>query len=115
MSFLDNFSFAFQKISLTEKKLIQNDFGEPISGIENSIHFMGIIQTNKNISQDFPDGKNLLKMHEAEAIMRTNTDILPKISDEVESFETKYRVIFVQKVIIEGSHDHNLAFLKFLE
>lgn len=113
MSFLDNFSFAFQEIILKQKIFAKNDYGEPVENSENIKNFLGIIQENKNIWQTFADEKNLLKIHTADAIMRTNIDIEAKINDEVESFWTKYLVTFTKKVIIEGVHDHNLAFLKY--
>lgn len=49
MSFLDNFSFAFQEIILKQKIFAKNDYGEPVENSENIKNFLGIIQENKNI------------------------------------------------------------------
>lgn len=113
MSFLDNFSFAFQEITLFSKNFVKNEYWESVEWNKKSTTFLGIIQENKNINHYFADEKSLLKIHSADALMRTNIDISPQINDEVESFGTKYLVTFSKKVIIEWIHDHNLAFLKY--
>ncbi|PZM85065.1 hypothetical protein DLH72_02185 [Candidatus Gracilibacteria bacterium] len=114
MSFLSNFSFAFQKISLIKDIFEEGEYGEKKKiGIEKK-DFLGVIQREKNFSEISFDENGHFKMNSRNYTLRCNTKIEPRKGDIIESFGDRYDVISVEKVIIEGKHDHNMAIIKMI-
>ena len=100
MSFLDNFDFAFQEIILESKKYNIWKYWEKIEAWFIEKKFKWVIQAIKNFSE-----LNYWK---------TNIDIEAKKWDIIRSFGNEYTVIYTERVILEGIHDHNLAIIRLI-
>lgn len=114
MSFLDNFDFAFQEIILESKKYNIWKYWEKIEAwfIEKKIKW--VIQAIKNFSElNYWKSKNTIYTSK-DYEMRTNIDIEAKKWDIIRSFGNEYTVIYTERVILEGIHDHNLAIIRLI-
>jgi hypothetical protein len=110
MSFLDEFSFAFQEIKLFTKNTTTWKYGEKIKISETRTIFLWVIQEKKDFAQ-YLLAKNLwLTTKDFE--LRCPNNIVPKKWDRVESFWNSYEVIYYEPVIIDWEQDHNLAIVR---
>ena len=105
MSFLDNFDFAFQEIILESKKYNIWKYWEKIEAWFIEKKFKWVIQAIKSKNTIYTS-----KDYE----MRTNIDIEAKKWDIIRSFGNEYTVIYTERVILEGIHDHNLAIIRLI-
>lgn len=112
MSFLDNFRFAFQDISLLSKKYKTWKYGEKIDNSKDIINFEWVIQKHKDFGEFFIWKANNIKYTSKDFELRSNINIIPKKWDIIESYGNEYDVIYTEKIIIEWVHDHNLAIIR---
>lgn len=114
MSFLDNFSFAFQKISLIRDIFEEWIYGEKKKKWEYKKDFLWVIQKDKNFSEVNFDWNKHYVMTSKDFVLRCNNDVEPQKWDKIESFWNNYDVVFCEKVIVEWIHDHNLAIIRII-
>lgn len=115
MSFLNNFSFAFQKITLIKNIFSIWEYWEKVKVWEEETIFKWVILKEKNFSEFSFDENWHYKMTRKDWALRCNTNIEPKKWDRIESFWTFYEVIFTEKIIVEWEHDHNLAIIRIID
>lgn len=112
MSFLDNFSFAFQSIELRQKTYTENKYGESVANQCSSSFFQWVIQKKKDMMELSLDTKKNMQYTSKDYVLRSNVDITPKKWDTIVSMGNTYFVVFTEKVIIEWIHDHNLSIIR---
>lgn len=110
MSFLDEFEFAFQDITLFSKTTEVWKYGENIKTWETEIDFLWVIQEKKDFSQYFLEKNLWLTTKDFE--LRCPNNINPKKWDRVENFENSYEIVYTEPVIIDWEQDHNLAIIR---
>lgn len=113
MSFLDNFSFAFQTISLFSKNYTIWKYWEKIESWEIKTDFEWVIQKKKDFSEVFLDDNKNLKFTSMDFEVRSPVNIIPKKWDRIETNGLSYIVIYpYPPVIIEWKHDHNVCIIR---
>lgn len=113
MSFLDNFSFAFQDVSLFSKTYTTWKYWDKIESSEVKTDFKWVIQKKKDFSEVFIDDNKNLKFTSMDFELRSQSNISPKKWDRIESNGLSYNVIYpYPPVIIWGKHDHNVCIIR---
>lgn len=112
MSFLDEFEFAFQDITLFSKVTTTGKYWEDIKTWETETHFQWVIQEIKNFSQNFLDKNKNLGFTSKDFELRCNNEIIPKKWDRVESFWNSYEIIYVEPQTINWEQDHIMAIIR---
>lgn len=115
MSFLNNFRFAFQEIILHKKSYKKNKYWEEIEENVEKINFKWVILKQKDFVANFLWKSNNVNFTTKDWCLRCEVEIEPKKWDKIESFGIFYEVIFVEKIIVEGKHDHNLAIIRVFD
>ncbi len=114
MSFLDNFRFAFQDITLYSKNYKSWKYWEKIDNWEDIINFKWVIQKHKDFWEFFIWKANNIKYTSKDFELRSNIDVKPKKWDIIKSYDNEYDVIYTEKIIVEWIHDHNLAIIRLI-
>lgn len=112
MSFLDEFEFAFQDITLFSKQTEVWKYWEDIKTWETQTTFRWVIQEIKDFSQNFLDKNKNLGFISKDFELRCNTEIILKKWDKIESFENTYDIIYVEPQIINWEQDHVMAIIR---
>jgi hypothetical protein len=112
MSFLDNFSWAFQDIKLFVKTSTPWKYWEEIVTWEIETSFLWVIQEKKDFSQYFIEKNENLGYSSKDFELRCPSNIIPKKWDRIESSWNSYNVIYFESVIIEWNIDHNTCTLR---
>jgi hypothetical protein len=116
MSFLDSFSMFFQNITLKSKSYIIWKYGEKIENWESIKNFRWVIQKKRDYMEaklfgNRGDWWNLV-FTSKDFELRCNVNIEPKKWDIIEGSGNIYNVIYVEKVVIEWVHDHNVCIIR---
>jgi hypothetical protein len=111
MSFLDSFSMFFQDISLKSKTYKIGKYWEKIEESTDTQIFKWVIQKKKDFTEVKLDWENFA-FTSKDFELRCNVDIEPKKWDIIESNWNIYNVIYVEKIVIEWVHDHNVCIIR---
>jgi len=115
MAFIDNFSFAFQDITLESITKGLNKYWEKVKYSWTRILFKWIILERwKSINDDSLDSAWQLGFTSKEYELYSRTDTLPNKWDKVLQETNTFEVIFVEKVYMNKKHDHNKSILRFI-
>lgn len=112
MSFLDEFEFAFQEITLFSKQTEIWKYWEEIKTWETESVFKWVIQEIKDFSKHFLDKNKNIGFTSKDFELRCNKSIVPKKGDRVESFWNSYDIVYVEPQIINGEQDHIMAIIR---
>lgn len=116
MTFLDNFSFAFQDIELISKWYKLWKYWENIhdKNLDIVTSFKWVIQKKKDFIDWYLDKNNLFKFTSMDFSLRCPNNILAAVWDVIKSNNLEYEVVYVYPpVMIEWVHDHNLYVIRF--
>lgn len=115
MSFLDNFSFAFQNITLHSKEYIMWKYGENIENWESNTDFLWIIQEKSSFKELAYDTIKNLDFTSKDFELRSPSNISPQKGDTIESNWNNYMVIYPEKVMINWEVDHNITIIRLID
>lgn len=115
MSFLDNFSWAFQNITLNSKNYIKWKYGENIENWGENIDFLGIIQEKWSFKEFSYDSKKNLEFTSKDFELRSPIEISPKKGDTIISNWNNYNVIYPEKVMVDWKVDHNITIIRLID
>ncbi len=114
MSFLDNFSWAFQDIVLVSKIYEEWKYWEKKESSTTRTSFRWVIQKIKYFTDLFLWDDNKIRLTSNDFELRCNVDINPKKWDDIISHNNTYFVIYTEKVIIKWKHDHNICVIRLI-
>jgi hypothetical protein len=114
MSFLDNFSWAFQNIILKSKSYTEWKYGENIENWEENIDFLGIIQEKGNFWEFAYDSSKNLQFTSKDFELRSPVNISPKKGDVIINNWNNYHVIYPEKVMVDWEIDHNITIIRLI-
>jgi len=115
MAFIDNFSFAFQEITLESYTKNLNKYWEKVKDSSSQILFKWIILERwRSINDDSLDRGWQLGFTSKEYELYSKVDILPNKWDKIILDNNIFEVIFVEKVYMNKKHDHNKSILIFV-
>lgn len=113
MGFLDNFSFAFQNITLFSKSYTEWKYWENIEGPETQTDFQGVIQKKKDYSDVFLDNNKNIRFTSMDFSLRCPVAISAKKWDRITCSWLEYNVIYpYPPVMINWVHDHNVCIIR---
>jgi len=115
MAFLDNFKRAFQDIVLYKKQYSTNKYWEKVENGLITENIQWVLQERKAPAIVNFDKNKSVSSIEKEFELRVSADIEINKNDEIEANWNKYKVVYVEKVIVNWNHDHNLAIVKYIE
>lgn len=115
MSFLDNFSWAFQDITLNSKSYIEWKYGENIENWVNETPFKWIIQEQWKFWEFSYDSNKNLQFTSKDFELRSPVWISPKKGDTITSNWNNYNVVYPDKVMVNWEVDHNITIIRLID